>query len=286
MAMAHLRSCIAGLVGGLICGLAFAAPLGQPDETPFVPGFWNQQHRLARPDLTSLRIIRFLTDDDYPPFHFALADGTLTGFDVDIARAICEELKVPCTVQPRRFDTLVEALTAGQGDAVIAGLAKTAELRAKVEFTAPYYRTPARFAMLKSARLADALPETLLGKTIGVEAKTAHEAFVKAFFPGAVLRAYENRDALRAGLMRGEIDVAFDDGISLSFWLNGADARNCCRFIGGPFTESRFFGEGVAIAVRKDAVLLRAALNYALQKMAENGVYSDLYLKYFPVGFY
>ena len=286
MAAACLKSCAATLLAGLISGLAFGVQAGQTLENPFVPSFWNQQHRLARPDLTNLRVIRFLTDDDFPPFHFALADGSLTGFDVEIARAICEELKVPCTVQPRRFDTLVEALNTGQGDAVIAGLARTPETRAKLEFTAPYYRTPARFAMLKSTSLADALPESLAGKTIGVEAQTAHEAYAKAFFPKANLRAYESRDALRAGLKRGEIDVAFDDGISLSFWLNGADARDCCRFIGGPFTESRFFGEGVGIAVRKDAVLLRAALNYALQKMAEKGIYTDLYLKYFPVGFY
>ena len=270
----------------LLCGLAFAAQLAQAQETGFVPSFWNQQHRLARPDLASLRVIRFLTEDDYPPFHFVLADGTLTGFDIEIARAICDELKLPCTVQPRRFDTLVEALTSGQGDAVMAGLAKTPELRAKIDFTAPYYRTPARFAMLKSGGLTDVVPESLAGKTIGVEAQTAHEAYLKTFFPGAKRLAYESRDALHAGLKRGELDAAFDDGIALGFWLNGADAGDCCRYLGGAFTESRFFGEGVGIAVRKDAGTLRAALDYGLQKIAEKGIYSDLYLKYFPIGFY
>ena len=286
MMLATLGSRAATWTAWLLCGLAFLAQAAQAQDTGFVPSFWNQQHRLARPDLASLRIIRFLTEDDYPPFHFALADGTLTGFDVEIARAVCDELKLPCTVQPRRFDTLVEALTSGQGDAVIAGLAKTSDLRAKIDFTAPYYRTPARFAMLKSGKLTNATPEFLEGKTLGVEAQTAHEAFLKTFFPRAKRLAYESRDALLAALKRGELDAAFDDGIALSFWLNGADAKDCCRFVGGAFTESRYFGEGVGIAVRKDAGTLRAALNYGLQKIAEKGIYSELYLKYFPIGFY
>ena len=251
-----------------------------------VPGFWDPQRHLAKPEANAVRVIRFLTDDDYPPFHFALPDGSLTGFDVEIARAICEELKVPCTVQARRYDTLLDAMAAGQGDAVIAGLPMNAETRARLDFSAPYYKTPARFAALRGNALQDALPETLAGKAVGVEAGTAHEAFLKAFFPAARPRAYATRDALRSALKRGEVELAFDDGISLSFWLNGADAGDCCRFAGGPYTESRYFGEGVGIGMRKDAGPLRHAIDYALQRIAERGVYTDLYLKYFPVGFW
>ena len=121
---------------------AEAKPLGGPMA---VPGFWDPRRRPERPDLTRINIIRFLTETDYPPFNYAGPDGNPTGFNVELARAICHEINVACTIQMRRFDTLVEALNKNEGDAVIASLAETPAMRQKVDFSHPYYRTPARF---------------------------------------------------------------------------------------------------------------------------------------------
>jgi polar amino acid transport system substrate-binding protein len=99
-------------------------------------------------------------------------------------------------------------------------------------------------------------------------------------------KTFDTRTALRAALRRGEIDGLFDDAISSSFWLAGTDSHECCVFRGGPYTESRFFGEGVGIAVKKGNRQLREALDYALSLLAAKGIYTDLYLKYFPIGFY
>ena len=255
-------------------------------DAVFIPNFSDPARRLTKPDLSTLKLIRFLTEDDYPPFHFTTAEGTLTGFDIEIARAICDELKLPCTIQPRRFETLADALVSGQGDALIAGLARTKENRAKMAFSSPYYRTPARFVALALEPLRDATPELLAGKTIGVEQNSAHEAYLKAFFAKSTVKPYADREAVRAALKRGDIELLFGDGISLSFWLNGAQAMQCCRFVGGPYTDSGWFGEGVGIALRREDALLKRAVDYALQKISEKGVYTDLYLKYFPVGFY
>ncbi len=237
--------------------------------------------------LTSVELhsLRFLTEDDYPPFHFALADGSLAGFDVDLARAICEELKIVCTIQARRFDLLADALDANEGDALIASLRIDAQSRSKFDFTAPYYATPARFVALATTKI-DATPEGLAGKRVGVIGKTAHEAYLETFFPKTARKSYDTRAALYAALKSGEIDALFDDAITSSFWLAGTDAQKCCAFVGGPFTESRFFGEGVGIAVKKGNTTLRRALDYALAQLAQRGLYTDLYLKYFPIGFY
>ena len=81
----------------------------------------------------------FLTEDDYPPFHCALPDGTLSGFDVDLARAICEELKITCTIQARRYDTLIDALNSDQGDALMAATRIDPQTRATLDFSGPYY---------------------------------------------------------------------------------------------------------------------------------------------------
>ena len=76
-----------------------------------VPGFWDPRRRPDRPDLSRLTVIRFLTETDYPPFNFTGPDGNPAGFNVDLARMICDEIKVTCTVQMRRFETLLDAIS-------------------------------------------------------------------------------------------------------------------------------------------------------------------------------
>jgi len=248
-----------------------------------VPAFWDPRRRPERPDLSHVSGIRFLTETDFPPFDFAGNDGNPAGFNVDLARLICEDLKLTCTVQMRRFDTLLGGLGENRGDAVIASLAPTPALRQRVDFSDPYYRSPARFVALRDAAAVGVAPEQLEGKKIAVVAGTAHEAYVKTFFTEAEARVYPNADAAREALRRREVDLLFGDGIGLAFWLNGTDSGNCCKFVGGPFTESRYFGEGIGIAVKRGNDTLRLALNWSLFRLWEQGRFTDLWLRYFPI---
>jgi polar amino acid transport system substrate-binding protein len=259
-----------------------AAAAATSDPIP-IPGFWDPRRRPERPDLSRISIIRFLTETDYPPFNYAGSDGAPTGLNVDLARLICEELKVACTVQMRRFDTLINALNTNNGDAIIASIAATPEMRSRVDFSDPYYRTPARFVARRDSTIEDVRPEALEGKKIGVVAGTAHEAYLKTLFTEAELHPYPDADAARFALKRGEVDLLFGDGVSLAFWLNGTDSANCCVFKGGPYLESRFFGEGVGIVVKRGNDLLRQAFNWALFRLWEKGRFTDLWLRYFPV---
>ena len=204
--------------------------------------------------------------------------------NVDLARMLCEELKIACTVQMRRFDTLLPSLADNRGDAVMASIAVTPEARKLADFTDPYYRTPARFvARRDNAATGDIRPEQLEGKKVAVVGGTAHEAFLKALITEADLRAYDTTELARDALRKGEVDLLFGDGISLAFWLNGTDSQNCCAFRGGPFIESRFFGEGVGIAVKRNNDALRQGFNWALFRLWEKGRFSDLWLRYFPI---
>jgi polar amino acid transport system substrate-binding protein len=254
-----------------------------PADAMAVPGFWDPRRRPERPDLSRISIIRFLTETDYPPFNYAGADGTPAGLNVDLARMICEEIKVACTIQQRRYDTLLDTLASNGGDAVIASIAETPDMRRRADFSDPYYRTPARFVSRRDVDIDDVRPEALEGKKVAVVAGTAHEAYLKALFTEAELHPYPNADDARAALRRGEVDLLFGDGIALAFWLNGTDSGNCCEFRGGPYLESRFFGEGVGIAVRRGNDLLRQAINWALFRLWEKGRFTDLWLRYFPI---
>jgi polar amino acid transport system substrate-binding protein len=269
-----------------------APPLGVPpaaaevaggDPAVRVPGFWDPRRRPERPDLARISVIRFLTEVDYPPFNFAGPDGNPQGFNVDLARIMCEELKLGCTIQMRRFETIVAALNANQGDAAIASIAATAAMRAKVDFTDPYYRTPARFAARRDSPIQEVLPERLEGKKVAVVAGSAHEAYLRALFTEVEVRPYPSTELSRAALRRGEVDLLFGDAISLAFWLNGTDSEDCCAFRGGPYIDSRYFGEGIGIAVRKGNETIRMALNWALFRVWEQGRFTDLWLRYFPI---
>ena len=296
-----LRACIGGLAAAFLLSAPFfagraavaepaapAAPAPPASAAPApppvrVPGFWDPRRRPEKPDLARISVIRFLTETDYPPFNYAGADGNPQGFNIDLARMLCEELRLACTIQMRRFETLIPALNGNQGDAAIASIAATVDIRNRVDFTDPYYRTPARFVARRDSAIEDPLPEWLEGKKVAVVAETAHEAYLKALFTEAEIRAYPTDEAARLALRRGEVDLLFGDAITLAFWLNGTDSENCCAFRGGPYLDNRYFGEGVGIIVKKGNDTMRLALNWALFRVWEQGRFTDLWLRYFPV---
>jgi polar amino acid transport system substrate-binding protein len=280
------------VLAALICAVFAAASGARPawgqdgvalPRGAAVPGFWDPRRRPERPDLSRIQSIRFLTDLDYPPFDYAGSDGNPVGFNVDLARLICEELKVSCTVQMRRFDTLFDALNENRGDAAIASIAVSEQSRTRVDFSDPYYRPSARFVARRNFATAEPSPEFLDGKKIAVVAGSAHEQYVRMLFTEAEMRRYRDSDGAREALRRGEVDYLFGDGYALSFWLNGASSANCCAFVGGPFVESRYFGEGVGVAVKRGNETVRLAINWALFRIWETGRFTDLWLRYFPI---
>src|SRR4249919_3185162 len=131
-----------------------------------IPGFWDPRRRPERPDLSRVTLIRFITEIDYPPFNYSGPDGNPAGLNVDLARMICEELKIACTVQMRRFDTLLPSLVDNRRDAVMASIAVTPEARKLADFSDPYYRTPGRFAARRDTVINDVRPEQLEGKKV------------------------------------------------------------------------------------------------------------------------
>ncbi len=266
---------------------AFAQDAIPPDRgaaNPALPNHFDPHLRLPVAQIAAATPIRFLTDDDYPPFQIAGRDGSLTGFNIDLARALCEELAHQCTIQPRRWDTLLDALASRAGDAVIAGMKSSPDILAHADVTFPYLKTPGRVVARRGLKLAPST-SALAGHVVGVAAATAHEAFVKAFFPTATLRSLPSMTAALDALARGDIELVFADGPTAAVWLSGASGA-CCAFSGEPYFESRFFGEGMIIAVRKGDDAMRRVLNIALQRLSKNGRLGDIYLKYFPIGFY
>lgn len=275
----------------ILAAILFFAPAAQqiraepaPSESVRIPNFWNPRARGERIEAPQTgRAVRFLTDDEFPPLHFAGPDGAPTGFAVELARAVCERLAIPCTVQARRFDTLLDALNERQGDVVAAAIPLTPTLRERFLATRPYFRWPARFAARTGARLPPPSPEGLAGRSVGVIAGSAHAAYLRAFFPKAQAKDFTDLAAAEGALKRGETDYLFADGVNLALWLGGQEAAGCCAFTGGDYLENRYFGEGIGLVTRPEDAALSRALDDALQRLWDDGKYAELYLRFFPV---
>lgn len=255
---------------------------------PDIPNFWDSRERLPKPDVAEMPRLRFLTTIDFPPFNFLDAAGRLTGFHVDLARAICAELEIAdkCQIQALPWDELPQALNAGEGEAILAGLAVTADSRGKYSFSRPYLQLPARFVMSKATALGEPLYAKLAGKRVGVAAGSAHERALRVLVPAVTVVPYEDAAAMLADLRGGKVDAAFGDGMRLSFWLAGSDSAACCRFAGGPYLLPTYLGSGMAVAARAGDEKLVSAFDYALREISAKGVFAELYLRYFPVSFF
>lgn len=267
---------------GVLPGVAVA----QSGNPALVPLVIDPDRRIERVPGPKIAAIRFVTEEDYPPFNYIGREGGLAGFNIDLAREICTELGTSCTIQPRAWSRLLPTLETGEADAVIAAHRITPELRRDYEVSLPTHRSPARFVGRKDRMPASASLTDLAGKTVAVVGGSSHEAFLNAFFPRVSLQRFEKPGTALEAMRRGETDLAFGDGIAIAFWLNGSESLDCCAFFGGPYTEARYFGEGAGIVMRQGNTPLRQAIDYALWRIVRDGRYAKLYLKHFPIPFY
>jgi len=273
----------------LVALLLIAANSAKGQDNPTIPNFWDPKEQSIKPNVKDMPRLRFLTTTDFPPFSYVDKDKRLTGFHVDLARAICAELEVlaVCQIQAHPFRELAQELQQSRGEAIIAGMAASPATRDKFIFSRPYFWLPARFIAQKSDVFVEPLSENLKGREIGVVDGTSHAAMAMAKFGDLRLRLFATQEAALLALNKKEIAAVFGDGLSLSFWLqSGRTEANCCQFVGGPYLSTAYFGNGMAIAVVKQDKELQNALNYALRTINDRGKFAELYLRYFPIGLF
>ncbi|MFZ1109386.1 MAG: transporter substrate-binding domain-containing protein [Rhodomicrobium sp.] len=269
-----------------LCFLASAPPIAVKAGDAQRIQKWREAQVGPKPDWSWLPQLRVLTEGDYPPFNYYDEEGRLSGFNIDLARAICRELSVECDINAAEWKTLIPSLRNGEADAVIASIAITGKTVAEVDFTSRYYSTPARFVGKTGADFKDISVDALKGETIAVVKGSAHEAFLRDFFDRAKIAPYDTPAEARAALKTGEVSLLFGDGVSLMFWIQGTDSARCCEFKGEGYTEARYFGDGVGIAVKKGNARLREVLDYAIARVKASGRFEELMLRYFPLPLY
>ena len=230
--------------------------------------------------------IRIGVEGAYPPFSWVEPDGTLRGFDIDIAVALCEQMGAECELVTQDWDGIIPALLSRKYDAIIASMSITEERKKKVAFTKKYYNTPAKFARRKGSGI-EISKEGLAGKTVGVQRATTHDNFVTATFGDAVeIKRYATQDEAYLDAVAGRLDLLLADSVAMDDGFISTDNGKDWEFVGPGYVDPEYFGEGAGIATRKKDTELVEKLNAAIDEIRANGTYKEINAKYFEFDVY
>ena len=220
--------------------------------------------------------IRIAIEGAYPPFSEVTPSGELKGFDVDIAKALCEEMKAECVLVAQDWDGIIPALLARKYDAIVASMSITEERKKSVAFTNKYYQTSGRFVARKGADI-QLSKDGLRGKRIGVQRATTHDRYATDNYSDvAEVVRYGTQEDANLDLMNGRLDLLLADPVALKLGLLDRPEGKAYEFVGPALTDPRWFGQGAGIAIRKEDTDLRDRLNAAIDAIRADGTWERI----------
>lgn len=227
---------------------------------------------------TGMEVLRVGNEGDYPPFSQKNADGSLSGFDIDIANALCEEMQVKCEFVVNEWPTIIPALNAEKYDVIISSMAINDERKEQVLFTQPYYRSGYAFIAPKETTF-ELTEEGLSDKTICVFKNSVGNEWLQQTAPQIQLSQYDDTQTLKTDLFAGRCDAAFDSKLPMQEILNSPEGENY-HFVGEEVSDP-LLGEGTGIAVRRADEDLAERLNQALDAIYADGTFQAINDEYF-----
>lgn len=228
--------------------------------------------------------MRVVVSGPYPPFAEIDENGTLHGFDVDIAEALCKELGKECVVSNMEFDEIIPALMEGRVDFAVAGMGVNEERKKQIDFTDRYYRSVSIFIERKGA-FSELNEKNIKGLRIAAQAQSLQADYLRITYGNSITLVTDpSYETLYTMLKKGEVDLVLSDGLPGYTYLTseqGADLEN----IGAPLDPGEEVNWG-RIALPKNQDALRKALNEAIQTLRRNGEYDKINRKYFDFAIY
>lgn len=228
--------------------------------------------------------VRIGVEGAYPPFSEVGTDGKLKGFDIDIAMALCAEMKAECVLVQQDWDGMIPSLQARKFDAIIASMAITPERQKQVNFSNKYYNTPPAFIGKGAPR--DISPAAMKGKKIGVQRTTSHDRYATKYYAGSEIVRYAKQDDIFLDLAAGRLDATLCDQVAGSEGFLKKPAGKGFAVLGNPVDDPEIFGTGSGIAMRKADTALLDMFNAAIAAVRANGTYKKLQDKYFDFDIY
>ncbi|WP_185702338.1 MULTISPECIES: substrate-binding periplasmic protein [unclassified Desulfovibrio] len=223
--------------------------------------------------------LRVAVDAPYPPFAYTdESTGKLTGFDVDMAEALCRQIKRQCVIRAVPFDEIIPEIVAGNIDLGVAGMVRTPEREKSVIFTEKYFRTSTVFLGL-SGKNQDG---DIRGKNIAVQSSTNLEDYLKKTYARTNrIVSMKNVEEVFVAIKAGTVDLGFVDGLPAFSYLR-TEAGSGLEVVGDPVS----LDDGSCVVLHPSLKDLRDSLNKAILSLRASGEFQAINRKYFPVSVY
>ncbi|WP_333954572.1 ABC transporter substrate-binding protein [Psychrobacter sp. S4(2024)] len=229
-------------------------------------------------DATEGNVLRIGTEGAYAPFNYTNADGTLGGFDIEIANAICADMQVTCEIMAQDWDGIIPGLKAGKYDAIVAAMSVTPERAQQVAFTDPYFSNALVFLAKKDSTFDPAKVTDINAHSIAAQRSTISSQWLENTYPKADMKLYDTLSNAFLDLGAGRVDAMISDKLPAIEWLSSTSGTN--YVLKGAEID---INDNFAIAVRPNDEALQAKINTSLSNIKANGTYDKINQKYFAV---
>ena len=213
-------------------------------------------------------------EGDWAPWSFVDENDELMGFDVEVARAIAEKLGVEAEIIPGEWDGLFAGMDAGRYDMVVNGVEVTPERTEKYDFSDPYAYI--RTALIVRGDNEDIKTfEDLKGKKTANSIASTYMNLAEEY--GATCYGVDTLDETLTMVLQGRVDATLNAIVSYTDYLAQHPDANL------KVVATTEDASNVAIPMRKgdETASLLEAVNKAIAELHEEGVLSELSIKYF-----
>ena len=221
----------------------------------------------------------------YPPFAITATDGTLSGMEPDLARALCDRMEAECEIVTMDFSALLPSLIAGKLDMIVSQLTRKPERMEATQFSRDVIENPAVFVVSQDWDKGFSA-EDLKGVKVAVQKGSAHASWIETKVPDAVPVYYENPNQQKLDLLAGRVDTVFGAKLNwVTTFMDTTDGKDY-KLLPGPGEENLWLmGSriGAAWAVQKGEVELIDKVNTALDSLIKDCTYTKIRKKYLSV---
>lgn len=214
--------------------------------------------------------VRIGTQGSNPPYSFVNDNGAVDGFERELGDAVCVLAQVDCEWVTNDLASIIPNLISGDYDAIMAGISRTPEADALIDFTADYSKPePSNFIGLVEP-LSDRW-----GKGIIASLKGSIHAQSIITNTGHASVEFDTLQEAVAAVHQGEVDTVYAFKRDLLPLIAESDGKLAL------VSEDNYRGKGVAMGFRKDDVDLRFLFEDALYAMMQDGSLNSLIRKWF-----
>ena len=249
------------------------------------------------------KVLTIATEGAYAPWNFSGPNGTLDGFEIDLAKVLCERMKVKCEIVAQNWDGIIPSLTARKYDAIMAGMSITPKREEVIAFSTPYAAGINAFAVAADSPLAempgtgesysldsqadeakahiDEIAKLLDGKAVGVQGSTTASAFMESYFKDAAdIKEYKSTEEHNFDLVNGRVEAVLANATVLTESLAKPDMQGAK--ISGPLFSGGIFGF-IAVGLRKEDTALKMQFDEAIEGALADGTVKELSMKWFKI---